>query len=72
MKYFPPGPPGSIVSAEPRYENFIGGKWPAPTHGKYRVDLAPATTGPITEAATPRRRTSNARWTLPRGEGRLG
>ena len=23
MKYLPPGLPGSIVSAEPRYENFI-------------------------------------------------
>jgi aldehyde dehydrogenase len=34
MKYVPPGQPGSIVSVEPRYENFIGGKWLAPTHGK--------------------------------------
>src|SRR5487761_2647220 len=51
MKYVPPGLPGSIVSVEPRYENFIGGKWLAPTHGKYRVDLAPATAGPITEVA---------------------
>ncbi|HEY5136886.1 MAG TPA: aldehyde dehydrogenase family protein [Candidatus Nanopelagicales bacterium] len=34
---------------EPRYENFIGGKWIAPTHGKYRVDLTPATAKPITE-----------------------
>jgi aldehyde dehydrogenase len=44
MKYVPPGLPGSIVSVEPRYENFIGGKWLAPTHGKYRVDLAPSAT----------------------------
>ena len=51
MKYVPPGQAGSIVSVEPRYENFIGGKWLAPTHGKYRVDLAPATAGPITEVA---------------------
>src|ERR1035437_10881817 len=51
MKYVPPGQPGSIVSVEPRYENFIGGKWLAPTHGKYRVDLTPATAGPITEVA---------------------
>ena len=34
MKYVPPGLDGSIVSVEPRYENFIGGKWLAPTHGK--------------------------------------
>jgi NAD-dependent aldehyde dehydrogenases len=51
MKYVPPGLPGSIVSVEPRYENFIGGKWLAPTPGKYRGDLAPATAGPITEVA---------------------
>ena len=51
MKYVPPGQPGSIVSVEPRYENFIGGKWIAPTHGKYRVDLTPATARPITEVA---------------------
>src|ERR1039457_6641441 len=51
MKYVPPGLPGSIVSVEPRYENFIGGKWLAPTHGKYRLDLAPATDRPITEVA---------------------
>jgi len=51
MKYVPPGQPGSIVSVQPRYENFIGGKWLAPTRGRYRVDLAPATAGPITEVA---------------------
>jgi hypothetical protein len=37
MKHVPPGLPGSIVSAEPRYENFIGGKWLAPTRGNYHV-----------------------------------
>ena len=42
MKYAPPGEPGSIVELAPRYENFIGGKWLAPTHGRYRVDLTPA------------------------------
>ena len=51
MKYAPPGEPGSIVELAPRYENFIGGKWLAPTHGRYRVDLTPATGGPITEVA---------------------
>src|SRR5450755_4028417 len=51
MKYVAPGQPGSIVEIAPRYENFIGGKWLAPTHGEYRVDLAPATAGPITEVA---------------------
>ena len=51
MEYVAPGRPGSIVEVSPRYENFIGGKWLAPTHGQYRVDLAPATAGPITEVA---------------------
>ena len=51
MKYVAPGLPGSIVTVAPRYENFIGGKWLAPTHGKYRTDLCPATAGPITEVA---------------------
>jgi aldehyde dehydrogenase len=51
MKYVPPGQTGSIVSVEPRYENFIGGKWLAPTHGKYRADLSPANGRPIAEVA---------------------
>ncbi len=51
MKYIPPGQPGSIVDVLPRYENFIGGKWIEPTHGKYRVDISPATGQPITEVA---------------------
>ncbi len=51
MKYTPPGEPGSIVTVDSRYENFIGGKWMAPTEGKYRIDLSPATAKPITEVA---------------------
>jgi aldehyde dehydrogenase len=51
MQYVAPGRPGSIVEVQPRYENFIGGKWIAPTDGKYRVDLSPATAGAITEVA---------------------
>ncbi|CAN5660169.1 aldehyde dehydrogenase family protein [soil metagenome] len=51
MKYVAPGQPGSIVEVAPRYENFIGGKWLAPTQGKYRVDLSPATATAITEVA---------------------
>jgi aldehyde dehydrogenase len=51
MKYVPPGQLGSIVEVKPRYENFIGGKWLAPTEGKYRVDLTPATAKSITEVA---------------------
>ena len=51
MKYAPPGHADSIVTVAPRYENFIGGKWLAPTQGKYRADLCPATGRPITEVA---------------------
>ena len=51
MSYEPPGRPGSIVSVRPRYENFIGGKWLEPSEGRYRVDLSPATAGPICEVA---------------------
>ena len=49
MKYTPPGEPGSIVSVETHYENFIGGKWLPPAAGKYRVNLSPATARPICE-----------------------
>ncbi|MDQ7905729.1 aldehyde dehydrogenase family protein [Phytohabitans sp. ZYX-F-186] len=51
MKYVPPGRTGSIVAVQPRYDNFIGGKWLPPAHGNYRVDLSPATAGAITEVA---------------------
>ena len=49
MRYVPPGRPGSIVSVLPRYENFIGGKWIAPTEGRYRTNLSPADGRAITE-----------------------
>jgi aldehyde dehydrogenase len=51
MKYTQPGQPGSIVSVETHYENFIGGKWLPPVSGKYRVNLSPATAQPICEVA---------------------
>ena len=49
MKYAPPGAKDSVVLVQPRYENFIGGKWEAPTTGEYSVDLSPATGEPICE-----------------------
>ena len=51
MRYVPPGQPDSVVSVQPRYENFIGGKWLPPAAGKYRVNLTPATAKPICEVA---------------------
>ncbi len=49
MKYAPPGHRDSVVSVNPRYENFIGGEWKAPRYGHYRPNLAPATAQPICE-----------------------
>ena len=49
MRYTAPGKPGSIVSVEGHYDNFIGGKWLPPASGKYRVNLSPATAQPICE-----------------------
>jgi aldehyde dehydrogenase len=49
MKYVPPGQLDSVVHVEPRYENFIGGKWLAPVDGRYSVNLSPATARPICE-----------------------
>ena len=51
MQYVAPGKNGSPVEVKPRYENFIGGRWVAPSEGRYRVDLSPATAEPITEVA---------------------
>ena len=51
MRYVSPGQPGSIVSVEPRYDNFIDGKWMPPAEGKYRVNLSPATAQPIVQIA---------------------
>jgi aldehyde dehydrogenase len=49
MRYVKPGDPGSLVNVAPRYENFIGGKWLAPTSGRYTTNLSPATGQPICE-----------------------
>jgi aldehyde dehydrogenase len=51
MLYVSPGRRDSIVTVQPRYDNFIGGKWLAPAEGKYRVNLTPATAQPICEVA---------------------
>ena len=51
MLYVPPGRRDSIVTVQPRYDNFIGGKWLAPAEGRYRVNLSPATAQPICEVA---------------------
>jgi aldehyde dehydrogenase len=51
MVYIAPGRPGSIVTVQDRYDNFIGGKWLPPAHGEYMTNLCPATAAPICEVA---------------------
>src|SRR5262249_4917917 len=41
--YVTPGQPGSVVPVQPRYDNFIGGRWVAPVRGEYSENLSPAT-----------------------------
>jgi aldehyde dehydrogenase len=47
--YIAPGRPGSVVDLKPRYENFIGGRWVAPTAGRYSKNLSPADGRPFCE-----------------------
>ena len=41
MRYADPGSAGSKVTFKPRYDNFIGGKWVAPTRGQYFDNPSP-------------------------------
>src|SRR5437764_13906341 len=41
--YVKPGNPDSVVPVQPRYENFIGGRWVPPVNGEYTPNLSPAT-----------------------------
>ncbi len=41
--YVKPGSPDSVVPVQPRYENFIGGRWVPPLNGEYTTNLSPAT-----------------------------
>ena len=41
--YARPGSPGSVMSFESRYENFIGGRWVAPVGGRYFENPTPVT-----------------------------
>jgi aldehyde dehydrogenase len=49
--YPAPGSPDSPVSLKPRYENFIGGRWVAPSEGAYSPNPSPATGQPFCEVA---------------------
>jgi aldehyde dehydrogenase len=39
--YARPGAKGSLMSFQPRYENYIGGEWVAPTAGRYFENASP-------------------------------
>ena len=41
MVYANPGTPDSLVSFEPRYDNYIGGKWVPPAKGQYFENISP-------------------------------
>ena len=49
MRYAPPGAVGSLVTFKSRYENFIGGDWTAPVHGRYFENPSPVTGQPFCE-----------------------
>ncbi|MGZ4617345.1 MAG: acetaldehyde dehydrogenase ExaC [Frankiaceae bacterium] len=49
MRYAPPGTVGSLMTFKSRYENFIGGDWTAPVHGRYFENPSPVTGQPFCE-----------------------
>ena len=51
MVFANPGTPGSIVTFDARYDNFIGGKWVPPVKGQYFENISPVTGLPFCEVA---------------------
>jgi aldehyde dehydrogenase len=49
--YVAPGESGSPVELRERYDNFIGGRWIAPSTGEYRENLTPSTGEPFCQVA---------------------
>ena len=47
--YARPGAEGSLMSFQPRYENYIGGEWVAPAAGRYFENASPVTGQPFCE-----------------------
>ena len=43
MRYAPPGTPGALLCLQPRYENYIGGKFVPPVEGRYFTNTSPVT-----------------------------
>jgi len=51
MLYAAPGATGAKIQFKAQYDNFIGGKWVAPTKGEYFDVITPITGKPYTKAA---------------------
>ncbi|HYA66433.1 MAG TPA: aldehyde dehydrogenase family protein, partial [Burkholderiaceae bacterium] len=51
MLYAAPGTPGAKIAYKQRYDNFIGGKWLAPTRGETFEVLSPINGRPYTKVA---------------------
>ncbi|MBN4666760.1 aldehyde dehydrogenase [Pandoraea nosoerga] len=49
MRYAPPGTPGALLCLQPRYENYIGGKFVPPVEGRYFTNTSPVTGSVIGE-----------------------
>lgn len=49
--YAKPGAPGSLMSFQSRYENFIGGQWAPPAGGQYFENVSPVNGQPFCEVA---------------------
>ena len=49
--YARPGAEGSLMTFEPRYDNFIGGQWVPPTEGRYFENPTPVTGQTFCEVA---------------------
>lgn len=49
--YAQPGASGSVVSYKPRYDNYINGKYVAPSSGEYFENISPVNGKPFTEIA---------------------
>src|SRR5262245_57255893 len=47
--YARPGAEGSVMSFQPRYENYIGGEWVAPAAGRYFENVSPVNGQPFCE-----------------------
>jgi aldehyde dehydrogenase len=43
MVFANPGTPEALVTFDPRYDNYIGGKWVPPVKGKYFENISPVT-----------------------------